>query len=1609
MHFKEIEKTVIEIMPKECEVVKVEPEGLSTVIYLKNIKAFYSHDELIKQLAGMLKKKVSVRVDASAVLDPEKTKQIIQQIVPKEAEIKSILFVPEFSEVHIEALKPGLVIGKGGSILKEIMLQTGWAPITMRTPTMPSVTLDGIRKSMVYEATDRKKFLLNIGKKICQASPGQSDWIRLVCLGGFREVGRSCVLVQTPHSKVLMDVGINAATGDPLRAYPYLGMMGFPIDQIDAVVVSHGHIDHMGFIPFLFKMGYEGPVYCTRPTRDIMVLLQQDYINLARRTFGIEPPYEKKHIQKELHHVITVDYGEVVDITPEMKMTFYNAGHILGSAIVHLHIGEGEHNLVYSLDYDTQVTVVDKDNKTHIVKIGELVDRQFNENIYENGFVERTRNFSGWKTFAFNPKTLKTELVDITSFIRHPITEDLYEITTRTGRKAVVTASHSVFIAKNGIVTAAKVKELNVGDYVIGPKELPVQEKRPEVILPGSIRTYENRKEEIEKRLNELLPKINELFKDEQKKELIISFVKDHLAGLYINQITKKYKVNEKRVKRAFRLLGIKTLPRAKDALPKRIEISENFARFLGYYVSEGCTTNTNTVIITNYTKGLLDDCIQIIENEFGIKGKIVKNDAQFYSKQLRLLLETLACGKGAYNKRVPKELFLARQDIILNFLKGYLDGDGSIRIRKKGVSLNGASKSEGLIQDLGLLFLRLGVPTTYEYNKTSEMHNIHVYGYELVSKLVNKLNIERWQEFSQHQKLKNKRSLATKIPINALSTGTQLVLSKSSYQDVRCADRRIIEENFECSEEDKLLIDSSFLFDEIKTIKKVNPTSKYVYDLQINGYENFIGGSGHLFLHNTGDLKFGFTKLFDPAHTNFPRVETLLIESTYGGKNDIGSNRMMAEQNLINMIKEATNRRGKVLIPVFAVGRSQELLLILEEYYRRNPDFNIPVYIDGMVLEASAIHTAYPEYMREQLQRRILGDNSPFESPMIKVAKGTDKETIANGEPAVILAPSGMLNGGPSYDYLQLLADDEKNALVFVGYQSALSLGSKLQRGQKELMITGDDGRAKTLNINMQIRTADGFSVPYDTDVMIKRKGQFEITEIGKIADEFIDDSDEGVATLDKIEVPAFDNEGKIKWHEASTIIKHKTKDKHLLIKTKSGKEIQVSKGHSLFVLKNNDIEIQKGHELRTGDHLIIPNKLPESHTIHSINFPEHLEYHEYKINENAHRFEPLNGGGGNNNYLNLECNDITSLAKFLGYYVAEGHMEHGERNTRAVLTFGSHEKELIEDAKNVIKKAFGLNTKEVSPHPSSVQLRANNKLLVRFLQNIEVGEGAKKKRVPGIVFNFDLETQKTFLKAYFDGDGYIYKHGGKGYLAAKSASKKLLSDISYLLLQHGIISRLKGPYTERERMLNGNLLKESTIWKIYIAEKDFEKIERKQSHPPFALPLNEIGLEKIRNKISGRVRWDLSALISAKKKGRNIYVGLPVLRRIVDALKGKELKKEQEKIITTIRKFTEGDLAADIITEIKEVNVGEFEYDFSVPEVENFVGGVGGVMLHNSGHASRDQLMAYLRNVRPTPERILTLHGDWGKTEELAQSASMMLRKEGRALNDLEAIRLR
>jgi len=566
----EINEIIKKVVPSVCGVTKVEMEGPEVVIYSKNMAAFFGSENIVSKIAFELKKRVNIRSDKSMLMGIEQAKKKILEMIPAEADVKEIYFEEPFGEVVIEAVKKGLVIGKGGELSKRIVIETGWTPRILRSPTSKSDTLTGIRKHLYKHCDERRKFLLKTAEEIyAEPSTSKHQWVRLTALGGFREVGRSCLLLETETTKLLMDAGINFSSEDP---YPYIDALGYPLSEIDAIVVTHAHSDHTGLIPYLYRMGFDGPVYCTEPTRDLMTLLHFDYIDVSVAN-DKDVPFAEADVKNALLHNIPREYREVTDIAPDMRLTLHNAAHILGSASVHLNIKEGAHNLVYS------------------------------------------------------------------------------------------------------------------------------------------------------------------------------------------------------------------------------------------------------------------------------------------------------------------------------------------------------------------------------------------------------------------------------------------------------------------------------------------------------------------------GDIKYGSTRLFDNLDINYPRIETLICESTYGAKDAIQLPRQDAEQKLIEIIQETTQFGGNVLIPVFGVGRGQEICMVIESFYKQGvlTDAN-KIYVEGMVKEASAIHTAYPEYLRQTLEKRILTNDSPFDAPIFHEVTKDMREKIVKGSGAVIITTSGMMNGGPVIDYFHKMAENPANTLVFVGYLAEGTFGRKIQQGLKTIPIS-ENGKTRRLDVKMRIENVDGFS----------------------------------------------------------------------------------------------------------------------------------------------------------------------------------------------------------------------------------------------------------------------------------------------------------------------------------------------------------------------------------------------------------------------------------------------------------------------------------------------------------------------------------------------------
>jgi KH/beta-lactamase-domain protein len=341
----EIIERLKELLPSGI-ISRVEFEGSKIVVYTKDIEFFKSNEEYVKNVVSTLKKRIEIRVEKDLLLKEEEAKKRILELAPPDADLKDVIFEKNRSIVNIYAKKIGYVIGKGGEIVKKIREETFWQPKIERAPLIDSKIIDGIRKMMHEEVDFRKEFLNKIGKKIYEEKGIDRRRIRLTFLGGAREVGRSCLLVETPKSKILVDAGVIASSQN---GYPILDTPEFNINEIDAIVISHAHLDHVGFIPVIYEMGYDGPLYLTQPTLDLSTLLWLDFIDIMQRS-SFKPLFTIKGVKEAVKRAITLDYNEVTDISPDVRLTFYNAGHILGSAIVHLHVGDGWHNIVYALD-----------------------------------------------------------------------------------------------------------------------------------------------------------------------------------------------------------------------------------------------------------------------------------------------------------------------------------------------------------------------------------------------------------------------------------------------------------------------------------------------------------------------------------------------------------------------------------------------------------------------------------------------------------------------------------------------------------------------------------------------------------------------------------------------------------------------------------------------------------------------------------------------------------------------------------------------------------------------------------------------------------------------------------------------------------------------------------------------------------------------------------------------------------------------------------------------------------------------------------------------------------------------------------------------------------
>ena len=174
-------------------------------------------------------------------------------------------------------------------------------------------------------------------------------------------------------------------------------------------------------------------------------------------------------------------------------------------------------------------------------------------------------------------------------------------------------------------------------------------------------------------------------------------------------------------------------------------------------------------------------------------------------------------------------------------------------------------------------------------------------------------------------------------------------------------------------------------------------------------------------------------------------RPDVSVVETTYG--NRLHANRMVEEKRLVELVGECIAQKKKILIPTFALGRAQEVLLILRTAFLNQEIPSVPVFVDGMVRDINRMYVRNPIYLKNALGKRILKGNEPFYTKEIAPVAPTQKreELLAGNEPVILVSSSGMLTGGPSAQYAKLLASSEDACIIITGYQDEESPGRQL------------------------------------------------------------------------------------------------------------------------------------------------------------------------------------------------------------------------------------------------------------------------------------------------------------------------------------------------------------------------------------------------------------------------------------------------------------------------------------------------------------------------------------------------------------------------------------
>ncbi len=230
---------------------------------------------------------------------------------------------------------------------------------------------------------------------------------------------------------------------------------------------------------------------------------------------------------------------------------------------------------------------------------------------------------------------------------------------------------------------------------------------------------------------------------------------------------------------------------------------------------------------------------------------------------------------------------------------------------------------------------------------------------------------------------------------------------------------------------------------------------------------------------------------LRDPEHVG--DVDYLISESTYGGRVHLGSEVLL--DRLEDVIKRTVSRSGKVIVPAFSVGRTQEMVYHLHELREQGRLPEIPIFVDSpLSVNATQIFRIHPECMDEEARRAILRHQNPFSFENLRYIQHVRESKELNGrtDPMMIISSSGMCEGGRILHHLRNNIEDERNTILITGYSAEHTLGRKIVERMPSVKIFGEE-----YNLNAEVFVLNSLSAHADRNELLRYHGQFDSSRL--------------------------------------------------------------------------------------------------------------------------------------------------------------------------------------------------------------------------------------------------------------------------------------------------------------------------------------------------------------------------------------------------------------------------------------------------------------------------------------------------------------------------------